>query len=47
MHLGTIPFANAMHRSATLFMHLLLTERATLVKEPYEQIQQHARNLPI
>jgi hypothetical protein len=47
MHLGTVPFAKATHHGAILLMYLLSTKRATLVKQPYEKIQQHVRNPPI
>jgi hypothetical protein len=47
MDLGTVPFAKALHRCATVLMHYLLAEHAALVKEPCEEIQQHARDLPV
>jgi hypothetical protein len=47
MHLGTIPFTKAVHRGARLLMRLLLADRAMLVKEPYEKVQQHACDFPI
>jgi hypothetical protein len=47
MHLGTIPFTEAMHRCIALLTHLLLTERTALVKEACEEIHQHVRDLPI
>jgi hypothetical protein len=39
MHLRTIPFTEALHRPVVLLMHVLLAERATLVKEPCEEMQ--------
>jgi hypothetical protein len=38
VHLGAKPFAKALHRFIALDVHLLLAKRATLVKEPGEQI---------
>jgi len=46
MHLRTIPFTEALHRPVALLMHLLLAERATLVKEPCEEMPRHVRTLP-
>jgi hypothetical protein len=38
MHLGTKPFAKALHCCASLRMHLLLAQRAMPVKEPCEEM---------
>jgi len=46
MGLGTKPFAKTLHRCLTLLMHLLSTQRATLVKETCEEMRQHAFVLP-
>lgn len=47
MKLRAKPLAKALHYCVALLMHLLLAKRATPVKEPREEIPQHAFALPM
>jgi hypothetical protein len=42
MRCGTKPLAKALYCTAALRLHLLFAQRATLAKEPRNEIHQHA-----